>query len=391
MRRKYILLLFFNVLLTTSAIAQLDSKDYICSYGNLNHSMELIKNKKAICVAFLGGSITDMKGWRALIMDYLREQYPETSFNFINAGIPSLGSLPHAFRLKHDVLEMNVPDLMFVESAVNDSGNGTPEKVQRRALEGIIRHSRSINPDMDLVMMAFADPDKMKDYQQGKIPLEVRVHQEMARHYHLTFINLAREVSDRIAAGEFSWEKDFKNLHPSPFGQELYAHTMKILFQQTGYDHDIKSEGLPEVMDKGNYSRADYLSPGKAVQLNGFVLNKNWSPSDSARTRSGFVHVPVLEGKTPGASFVLDFKGAVIGLAMLAGPDTGMLEYWIDGKQYPVIDFYTRWSKNLHLPWYVLLADDLGEGTHRLEGKISKARNPDSKGHALRVVNFLVN
>ena len=43
-------------------------------------------------------------------------------------------------------------------------------------------------------------------------------------------IDLAREVTERIDAGEFSWDGDFKNLHPSPFGMSVYARSIERLF-----------------------------------------------------------------------------------------------------------------------------------------------------------------
>lgn len=385
--------LWFAALSWMGANAQLDSKAYIRNYGELNNSFFLIKHQKPVKVAFLGGSITDMKGWRELVMARLEKQYPKVKFDFLNAGIPSLGSLPHAFRLKTDVLDKGKVDLMFVESAVNDRVNETSEKIQRRALEGTIRQSLASNPKMELVMMAFVDPDKMNDYHGGKVPVEVQVHEDMAKYYHLPFINLAKEVTDRINAGEFTWEKDFKNLHPAPFGQELYAHTIQALLL---YNEGLKQKGLkirklPEAMDKGNYSHGNYYGIQHGESLKGFVQRPDWTPADGVSARDGFNHVPVLEGSSAGDAFALDFEGNVIGIASLAGPDAGMVEYTIDGKSYPALDLYTQWSNGLHLPWYKLLADDLGKGKHRLELKISSQKNESSRGHAVRLVNFLIN
>ncbi|MET3115256.1 lysophospholipase L1-like esterase [Pedobacter sp. CG_S7] len=390
--RKYVFLLI-TVLIFASADAQLSSKGYVCNFGDLNNSFNLIKQRKAITIAFLGGSITHMEGWRGLVGQFLTHKYPEVNFKFINAGIPSLGSLPHAFRLKQDVLEQGKIDLMFLESAVNDRANGTSEKIQRRALEGIIRHSLQENPDMDLVMMAFADPEKLKDYRDGNMPVEVKVHEDVAQHYKLPFLNLAKEVADRINAGEFTWEKDFKNLHPSPFGQLLYANTISnLLLQNDSLSlKKIRPKHYPSSLEHRNYNNGNYLSIENVEVSTGFISKANWVPSDQANTRQGFVAIPVLEGLKPGASFVLHFKGSVIGIATLAGPDAGILEYSIDGKAFPAIDLFTQWSKNLHLPWYKMLADELDEGNHKLELIILNKNNSLSKGHAIRILNFLVN
>ena len=68
------------------------------------------------CVAFLGGSITAMRGWKEEVEADLRQRFPHTEFTFIEAGLPSAGSTPHAFRLEADVLAHGTPDLLFVEA-----------------------------------------------------------------------------------------------------------------------------------------------------------------------------------------------------------------------------------------------------------------------------------
>ena len=182
------LLLSIVVAVSTQAQEQFTSR-----YGNLDNALYHIKTGKKATVTFLGGSITNMKGWRNEVCDYLAAAYPATSFNFINAGIPSLGSLPHAFRFEQDVLGKGKTDLLFVEAAVNDRVNGTNETTQRRAMEGIIRHALKANPQVNIVLMAFVDEDKMADYHAGKIPVEVQVHEDLAKQYHLPFINLAKK------------------------------------------------------------------------------------------------------------------------------------------------------------------------------------------------------
>lgn len=379
--------------IAVDSVAPLSSAAFIHSYGNLDNFYRCVQQGKAT-VTFLGGSITNMQGWRDKVMQYLQEKYPSTQFTFINAGIPSLGSLPHAFRLQRDVLDKGKTDLLFVESAVNDHGNGTPEIQQRRALEGIVRHVLTANPAMNIVMMAFADEDKTADYDAGKVPAEIKVHEEIASYYHLPFINLAEEVAKRIANKEFTWKDDFKNLHPSPFGQQLYFLSIKTLLEQQAgrsVEKATAKNTIPAPIQTLNYSAAAYRPVSAATGLNNFVIQDNWQPQDSARTRPGFVHIPVLEATTAGASFELNFTGTAAGIAVLAGPDAGILEYSIDNGPVKTIDMYTRWSNNLHLPWYLLLGDELKKNTHVLKVKVSAGQNAQSKGTACRIVYFLVN
>lgn len=367
---------------------------YIRAYGKLHNLLFRIGHKEAVTVAFLGGSITNMTGWRNKVERYLAERYPETTFRFLNAGIPSLGSLPHAFRLQKDVLDQGRVDLLFIEAAVNDRVNGTPEIQQRRALEGIVRHALDVNPAMDIVLMGFADEFKLADYQAGNIPAEITVHEAVARHYGLPFINLAAEVNARIAHKEFTWDDDFKNLHPAPFGQELYFNSIKTLLQtQLAGDtpQAMVVKKMPGAMDPLHYGGGNYVPVKEASAKSGFTWVPSWHPADGIGTRPGFVKVPVLEGTTAGASTSLSFRGSSIGIAVVSGPDAGMIRYSIDGGPEQTVDLYTQWSKGLHLPWYLLLGDGLKKGTHRLSITIADQQHPQSKGHALRIVYFLVN
>ena len=96
-------------------------------------------------VAFLGGSITFNGGWRDELMRYLQQRFPDTKFDFIAAGIPSLGSVPHAFRLERDVFGRGPVDLLFVEAAVNDhnyDGMANAAELALRGMEGVVRHLR---------------------------------------------------------------------------------------------------------------------------------------------------------------------------------------------------------------------------------------------------------
>lgn len=361
--------------------------------GIPNTRLQIIKG--AATVAFLGGSITHNPGWRDSVSKYLQTKFPQTKFHFINAGIPSLGSLPDVFRLQQDVLDSGKIDLLFVEAAVNDYVNNTDSITQVRSLEGIVRHARKKNPRMDIILMSFAGPEKLKDYEKGKVPVEVRNHEMVASHYNLPSINLAKEVYDRIKAREFSWKEDFKDVHPSPFGQRIYSNTIKKLLEKCFNKSVNKTNEIlyptPTPLDKWNFENGKYVSIQKAQLERGFKLVENWQPEEKIQTREGFVNRPMLEATIPGASLSLSFNGTAIGMAIISGPDAGKIEYSIDGKVYQSIDLYTQWSSYLHLPWYVLFDGDLENKKHTLKICIAKDKNSASKGTACRIVYFLLN
>jgi len=398
---KLVFVVFFvGMFLPATGQQKLDLVNVGLPYGNyytlankLNNFKHVIATRKNVTVTFLGGSITYNPGWRQMICKYLTDKFPNTNFHFIAAGIPSLGSLPHAFRLQHDVLDSGKTDLMFMEAAVNDRVNHTDSITQVRALEGIVRHAKRNNPAMDIIMMAFADPYKTSDYNKGLIPPEIANHQMVAEHYNLPFINLGKEVHDKINNKEFSWEGDFKDIHPAPFGQQLYFENIKSLID-TCFDGKTKKTSkspLPKPLDKANFEFGSYYNIRNARYNAGWAIDNNWKPTDGLGTRDGFVNVPVLSSATPGSILSLPFNGTAVGIAIVSGSDAGIISYRVDNGIEKTVDLYTEWSSMLHLPWYLLLGSDLKPGNHILTITISQLKNKNSKGNACRIVNFLVN
>jgi sialidase-1 len=368
--------------------------DYYTVRNSLTNSFKIFSSGQKATVAFLGGSITYNLGWRQKISRYLTERFPATDFHFIQAGIPSLGSVPHAFRLQRDVLDSGKVDLLFVEAAVNDNVNGLDSLTEVRALEGIIRHAKKANPQMDIIMMSFVDPDKIRDYNNGKTPLQIKNHELIAGHYGLPSINLAKEVSDKLNNHEFSWQYDFKNLHPAIYGQELYFASIKSLLN-TCFDKQqaiiSKTNPLPRPLNAFNIGNGRYYSIQNAKNLNGWTINPDWAPNDNLSTRDGFVHKPMLIGTKTGASLTLPFSGTAIGMAIVSGPDAGIISYSIDGGTEKKMDLYTEFSSWIYLPWYVTFSTDLKNGSHTLSLKIDTDKNKNSKGNTCQVIYFLAN
>lgn len=361
----------------------------------LGNAQRKFERERTGRVAFLGGSITAGGGWRDHTMNYLRRKFPQTTFEFIAAGISSMGSVPHAFRLERDVLSKGPIDLLFVEAAVNDTSN-IPELPEQmlRGMEGAVRHVRTVNPLTDIVHLHFVMPEHMADYNGGKVPVSIAQHEQVAVAYGNPSLNLAREVTDRINAGEFTWDGDFKNLHPSPFGHQLYAHGIARLLDAAFSRPPAGAAAahvLPARVDPRSYTRGRLGNIAQARILKGFTVEPAWKPADKKGTRAGFVAVPALMGTAPGAEFEFSFEGTGVGLFIASGPDAGRLEFSIDGGAYREIETFTQWSSGLHLPWAVILDDGLTAGDHLVQVRIAEGHDVKSTGTALRVFHLLLN
>lgn len=370
-------------------------KYHICRRGLTSSALRFEKEKSGR-VAFLGGSITYNKGWRDSVCRTIKKRFPETSFEFINAGIPSLGSLPGAFRVQQDVLVKGRIDLLFVEAAVNDRANHYPGQVQIRSMEGIVRQAIASNPMIDIVFMYFVDPEKIRDYNEGKVPSEIMNHEKVATHYNIPAVNLAREVTDRINNREFTWDGDFLDLHPSPFGQKVYCRSISMFLENCWNPVNIKKNGhsgftLPPELDPLSYDNGRLIPVSRKNVADGWIFDETWTPDDNAPTRDGYANVPMLISTEPGKILKTSFRGTAVGIAVASGPDAGIINYSIDGKEWKSLDLFTQWSQSLHLPWFVTLSDDLKKGSHTLRIKLDSSRNKASKGTACRIRFFLVN
>ncbi len=392
---KKILTVLLSVLTVSVCYAQkLDSKDYHALNGNTLKSSAVFTTGKAT-VAFLGGSITFNDGWRVLTMQYLTESYPSTEFSFINAGMPSVGSVGAAFRAEKDIYAKGVPDVLFVDVAVNDRVNSVNEALQKRAVEGIVRKALDKNPNMDIIFLYLADPMKLEDYKCGKSPREVEIEQAVVDYYKLSSINIAKEVYDRIENSEFTWSEDIKDLHPSPFGQELYAASIKKALEAlvaTKPDEEAKKFKMPKPLDKYSFSEGRLDDTKEAEMAPMFTYHPNYVlPDDGATKRDGFNNVAMLVGEKPGDVFMYKFKGTAIGLALASGPDAGMVECFINGGVPKIIDLYSKWSSDIHLPRYLILDSAMSKGVNYLSIRIMQPKNSRSTGNKCRVVSFLIN
>jgi sialidase-1 len=221
-------------------------------------------------------------------------------------------------------------------------------------------------------------------------------HNKVAAYYRIPTINLAQEVTERIDHGEFTWEEDFMNLHPSPFGQGVYARSI-IQFLDSAFELSpvavcgISSYPFPEALDSFCYEHGFLMDISEAEPVIGWKKDPLWESEDGSGTRPNYTKVPMLIGEEPGSLLKLDFMGKAVGIAVAAGPDAGMVEYRIDGGPWQEQNLFTRWSSQLHLPWYYTLSAELACGRHLLELRISKGKDERSSGHACRIRYFYVN
>lgn len=384
-------------MLIIPALAQPAATDFTASVhprGSLNNARLTFQRTGHGNVAFMGGSITETDGYRILVEQSLKRRFPKTTFTFNNAGIASTCSTTGAFRLASDVLSRSV-DLLFVEFAVNDDQDAHHSRAECiRGMEGIVRHARKANPNLDIVFVYFVNPEMLKTVQSGGTPLPIEAHEAVAEHYGVSSVDVAKEVANEIVAGTLTWET-YGGTHPAPTGHALCARMIDSLLD-TAWEKPVAQGGglrahpaAKSLLDPFSYTNGRFLDFKSAQLGRGWTLGvPDWNALPGEK-RSRFTSIPLLCATQPGAALTLPFTGTAVGAYILAGPDAGIAEASIDGGPFREVDLYHEFSAGLHYPRTVLLGTELKPGRHTLSLRISGRTS--SAGHAMRILQFVGN
>jgi len=364
--------------------------------GSLDNCRLRFANEKQGRVAFIGGSITQMNGYRPMTCNLLQELFPETEFTFIDAGISSTCSTTGAFRVESHVLDHGPIDLFFIEFAVNDDQDANhPVQQCTRGMEGIIRHTRTRYPNADIVVTYFVN-DPMRELRAaGETPLSMQGHEPVVRHYDVSTIDLATEVAQQIDKGTLTWQK-FGGVHPAPYGNAICTRMIGHLFD-AAWEAPLAANATPtphetpERLDTFSYDGGRFLSPDKAEHDSEWEwATPPWSELRGS-CREQFQEEKLLSTETPGATLDLTFEGTAIGAYVLAGPDAGILEYQVDDLPAGRVTLYHHYSGGLHYPRTVMFEAELAPGPHTLRLTIASESPPSSKGTAARILQFTEN
>jgi len=390
------LTIFFSAIALGQTVDAQANRNVI-SRGGLQNARIQFEQKRTGRVAFIGGSITQMEGYRPMVSNWLQSQFPKTKFEFINAGISSTDSQTGAFRLGDHVLARGRIDLLFIEFAVNDDQDA---RHSRRGcilgMEGIIRQARLRQPLCDLVVTHFVNPPMLKQIQSGQVPPSIEAHEDVLKHYNVSSVYLAREVADRIAAGKLTWAQ-YGGTHPKPAGNAVASELIGELLGR----HWAKplpanvTRGavlLPaKPLDVGSFFNGHFLSPGLAKRGDGW----SWHVPDWKKIpgsfRGTFAGLKLLCGGRASGGVSFEFEGRAVGAYVLAGPDAGMLEVSIDDGKFKPINLYHHYSRGLHYPRTVMFATDLAAGKHSIKLRLAKPPGDEAKGTAARILQFAIN
>lgn len=402
-----------------------------------------------LTAAFLGGSITEGAGasntevssWRALTGAYLQKLYAGHPVNCINAGVGGTTSTFGAHRLQEHVLRHGEIDLLFVEFSVND-GEDRGESI--RGMEGIVRQCRRLSPETELIFVYTAADKNLTGYK----PFNIAVHEEVADHYGIPSIDCAAKVYTMIHTGELNWKRLAPDrYHPLDAGHALYAGLVQEYLQQAivpccvqpGWLEEAGSEAGPEVAVPGEEAGAQVTAvlkketgpeaaiPGEEAEAQEIALlikeagekavlpapldSRNYEYGglldySAAEYSAGFRIQELQPGEPlmnwrfstehaytddPQAEFSFMVTGQGAGLVLLYGPDSGIVEYSLNGGPYAEINLFDDWCLNAYRPILALFPVQEKRGVLQVTIRNTVHKDSRSTGTGLRVLKLLCN
>ena len=358
----------------------IDKEAGILNRGNLTRLkgfMNRAAKGERLTVGFIGGSITQgfsatdpEKCYAARTFGWLKKVFPNTEFDYVNAGIGATDSQFGAARVQEDLLQ-RLPDLVFVEFSVND--HSTPHFCE--TYEGLVRqiYGSASAPAMVLIHNVYYDTGKSAAY----------YHAQVGRHYDLPCISIQNSIYPAVAAGRLPAEKitaDF--LHPNDLGHELVASVITNFLEKVIHDKTQEPQEIfPAPLTENAYEhcvRLQYFNstPGKSVFVEDMtpqrditdIFRNGWSAGEKGAyleftfrgTGAAVQYRRVKDGPAPIATAVVD-----------ENPETACV---LDGT------FDETWGDKMEL---ATIAEHLPYGEHRVRIEITETHENDKAGFYL--------
>ena len=352
----------------------IDKEAGILNRGNLTRLkgfMNRAAKGERLTVGFIGGSITQgfsatdpEKCYAARTFGWLKKVFPNTEFDYVNAGIGATDSQFGAARVQEDLLP-RLPDLVFVEFSVND--HSTPHFCE--TYEGLVRqiYGSASAPAMVLIHNVYYDTGKSAAY----------YHAQIGRHYDLPCISMQNSIYPAVAAGRLPAEKitaDF--LHPNDLGHEFMASVItnfleKVIHDKTqepqeifpapltenAYEHCVRLQYFNSTPEKSGFE--EDMTPQRDITD---IFRNGWSAGEKGAyleftfrgTGAAVQYRRVKDGPAPIATAVVD-----------ENPETACV---LDGT------FDETWGDKMQL---TTVAEHLPYGEHRVHVEITETHAED--------------
>jgi len=318
-------------------------------------------------VAYLGGSITlgmsstdiNTKSYRALTTAWLQQQFPTKTVSEIRAAIGSTGSDLGTCRIGEDVLQY-IPDVLFVEFAVNDQGKPNTSSYFQKMYEGIVRQAKVNNPQMKIYFLYSFSKYLNGVYDVGGAEPCMVASTEIANYYGIPIIDMGRDLYNlhKSTGATIPGTYMSDSSHPTDAGHSQYAQSIQNYFATRLSELTAKTDGVIPTPKYSNYLVGKMLDFVNST--NGILLEGTWTTN----TATIFYRpMKTYTSNSIGQKLAFTFNGVGFGFFGESNTNNGQIKYSVDGGAYKIVDTKAasyRFS-------YPILEIGLTNGIHTVE------------------------
>ncbi len=338
---------------------------------------DMIKGQKEFIVGFLGGSITEGAGasvrsnrYASRLVARLQEKHPDTLIREANAGIGGTGSNLGLFRVDRDLLSQK-PDIVFIEFSINDWKSYTA-----KYHEALVHHLRKYRANLPIVFVYTMGRAYFKEYAEGLLPPNAAEEELVAQHYGIPTVAVAAALAKEMGTEERFSEYMTDDVHPGDKGYAVYAEALDKALEEIDFVIKTPSPLHPLVTE----------APRMVTVEDGLSFD-GWRVSKSTMWN----RLPwYLYASKPDTTLHYEFDGKVIGLYHTIEKDSGRFVYSVDGGEWKERTTWDEYAIKFPRANYSILEDELTEGHHTLDLRITETHDPHSEGTFIRIGAMLI-
>lgn len=220
--------------------------------------------------------------------------------------------------------------LAVLDFAADD--RSVPLDQVQTALEGLVRQVTLYRATHSRILVYTLTPEMLQAYKAGQTPEYIKLSEQIADHYGIPSLNLARYAANKILAGEITFEAfSADGVNPTDAGAKIYAEAVATFADALMTAFPVPDAPKPYTLPAPLFPKTD--DNGRIVAYEDGQVKRTgaWKPGQASPI-GPFRHL--LATDQTGASLSLKFKGSEIGLLDVVDKDSADLAYAVDGQAF---------------------------------------------------------
>jgi len=202
----------------------------------------------------------------------------------------------------------------------------------KTSLEGLVRQITLYRATHSRILVYTLTPEMLQAYKAGQTPEYVKVSEQIADHYGIPSLNLAKYAANKIIAGEISSEAfSADGINPTDAGARIYANAVASFIDALMTACPVPEKPHAYTLPAPLFSETDDNGRIVAYENPAVKQSGNWKPGQPSPI-TPFRHL--LTSDQAGAELRLKFKGSEIGLIDVIDKDSADYEYAVDGAAF---------------------------------------------------------